>query len=312
MTHALAAAVFALAQAAPAASQAQELAGRVVHGVEEAGIEGARVELHRVTETGGGIVDSTTSGPDGAFRFRLPGDEGRPLFLAAARYEDVRYFGPPRHAGMDAAEPYEVLVYDTAAVGAPPEDLRAAIRQIVVAPGLEGGLDVAEIVDVVGPSDRTLVAADDSVALWSVPLPDGASAPRVVDGGVAAGSVEFTGGRAVLRSMISPVGVRMSYAYAIEGDELEITLAHPTDRLEVVVIGADAEVRGAAHAETSTRRGHLVHRYEAASLAAGETVAVALVTPGRVDRWVWIWAAIGAALLAAAALVALRGRAAAG
>lgn len=258
------------------------------------------------------MIDSTTSGPDGAFRFTLPEDGGRPLFLAAARFEDVRYFGPALHAGMSGDGPYEVLVYDTLVLASPPADLRVGIRQIVVAPDPAGGLDVAEIVDVVGATDRTLVAADDTLALWSGSLPDGAIDPQPVEGGVAAGAIEFADDRVRLRSMIAPVGVRLSYAYRVDDDEVELTLEHPTDRLEVVVVGMEAEVSGAAHAETSTRQGRLVHRYEAAGLEPGETVSIGLVTRSGVDRWVAIWAAIGGFLLAAAAIVALRGNATAG
>lgn len=299
----------AVAQDAP-----REFTGRVVHGAgggeDTDGMAGVQVELHRVSAGGGGVVDSTVSGPDGSFRFRLEADdEARPLYLAAVRYLGVRYFGSALHAGMSADEPYEVAVYDTAMVTAPPSDLRVGVRHVVVTPGLEGGLDVAEVVDVIGPEDRTIVSASDTLSLWSTALPEGARNPQVIEGGAPAEVVRFVGGRVELGSMVTPVGVRLSYTYGLDGDELELPIEHPTDRVEVVVAGAEAEVSGASHAETTTRAGRLIHRYEGTSLQPGGTISIRLVDEGRgVDRWALIWAAIGLALLGGAAALALTGR----
>ena len=286
-----------------------ELAGRVVHGVDGEAIADAPVELHRVTTEGGTVVDSTVTAADGSFTFRLPGEEGRPIFIAAARHDGVRYFGPAVHAGAGTGDGYEVSVYDTVAVGAPPDDLRVGVRHIVVTRARTGdGIDVAEVIDIVGEEDRTIVAAADTLALWSTELPDGARAPQALEGGVPEGSIVFEGGRARLRAMIAPVGVRLTYAYGVEGDEFEVPIEHPTDRVDVVIAGADAEVTGAVHSETSTRGGQLMHRYEGTSLEPGETITVRLVSAGGgTDPWVWIWVGIGAVLLAAAGLVAKLG-----
>lgn len=317
----LVAVLLAASLLAPAPARAQDastqLTGRVVHrvgaGEEMDGGEGVadvQVELHRVTAGGGEVVDSTVSGPDGGFRFRLEADdEARPLYLAAVRYQGVRYFGPALHSGMSAEEPYEVAVYDTTTVTAPPADLRVGVRHVVVTPGPEGGLDVAEVVDVIGPDDRTIVAASDTLSLWSTALPEGARNPQVIEGGAPAEVIRFVGGRVELGSMVTPVGVRLSYTYGLDGDELEVPIEHPTDRVEVVVAGAEAEVSGASHAETTTRAGRLIHRYEGTSLKPGETIGIRLVDEGHgVDRWALIWAAIGLALLGGAVALALTGR----
>ncbi|HSM08152.1 MAG TPA: hypothetical protein VLA33_03960 [Gemmatimonadota bacterium] len=279
--------------------------------VERAGVPSMTVELHRVTAEGGSIIDSTVTGPDGSFRFSLSDDEERPLFLVAARHLGVRYFGPALHAGLEPEGPYEVVVYDTSAVASAPADLRVAVRHVVVTRGPAGGLDVAEVIDVIGPTDRTLVAASDTLALWSTALPDEAAQVEELEGQLPTGAVEFLEGRARLRSMVPPAGVRLSYTYRVPGETLELLIEHPTARVDLVVAGADAEVRGAAHAETSTRAGRLLHRYEGVSLEPGETLEVRLITPGTGgagDRWVWIWLAIGAGLLAAAGALWWTGR----
>ncbi|MGD8496789.1 MAG: hypothetical protein PVF05_11405 [Gemmatimonadales bacterium] len=294
-----------------------ELEGRVVRGGGMAGDTARRegladltVELHRVTAGGGEVVDSTVSGPDGAFRFRLADDEeARPLYLAAVRYEGIRYFGPALHPGMTNEGPYEIPVYDTSMVSATPSDLHVGVRHVVVTPGIDGGLDVAEVIDVSGPEDRTLVAVSDTLSLWSTALPDGAEDPQVIEGGAPADVVRFVGNRVELGSTLTPLGVRLSYTYRLDGDELELAVEHPTNRVEVVVAGAEAEVSGASHAETTTRSGRLVHRYEGTALEPGDTIGIKLLAQGGgVDRWALVWAVLGLALLAAAGALAWTGR----
>lgn len=300
--------------ASPARS---ELNGRVVKGAgaerdtaRREGLTGLTVELHRVTAGGGEVVDSTVSGSDGAFRFELAGDdEARPLYLAAVRYEGIRYFGPALHPGMTSEEPYEIPVYDTVLVSATPPGLHVGVRHVVVTPGMDGGLDVAEVIDVAGPDDRTLVAASDTLSLWSTALPDGAEGPQVIEGGAPSDVVRFAAGRVLLGSTLTPLGVRLSYTYRMDGDELELAVEHPTDRVEVVVAGAEAEVSGASHAETTTRSGRLVHRYEGTALEPGDTIGIKLLAAGGgIDRWALVWAALGLALLAGAGALAWTGR----
>lgn len=286
----------------PAPVRAQSLEGRVVHGVTGAAVPGARVELHRVTAEGGSVADSARSGDDGGFRFSLSAADGA-VWLAAARYRGVLYFGPALHAPATGSEPYDVAVYDTTTAWAPPADVRVAIRQVVVAPAAGGGLDVAEVFDLAGRPDRTLVPGADTVALWAATLPDDASGVQPIEGGVPAEAIRFGAGGVELHSVLSPLGARVAYTYRVEGDELDLPVEHPTDRVELVIVDLDAEVRGAVHAETAERAGRIHHRYEGLDLAAGDRLRVRRMTPGGLDIWVLVWAAGGLLLLVAAYVV---------
>jgi hypothetical protein len=95
----------------------------------------------------------------------------------------------------------------------------------------------------------------------------------------------------------------VAYTYRVEGNELDLPIEHPTDRVELVVVDLDAEVRGAVHAETAERGGRVHHRYEGLDLAAGDDLRVRRVTPGGLDAWVFGWAAVGTFLLIAAYFV---------
>lgn len=284
--------------------EAQTLDGRVVHGVDSSAVAGVRVELHRVTATSGSVTDSTLSARDGSFSFTLPeaSDSGE-LWLAAARAQGIVYFGPPRHAGQSTEEPYEVLVFDSLTVHSPPEDLRVGIRHLVVTLGQAGGFDVAEVIDVLGPPDRTLVPVPDTLAIWTTSLPASAAGPRALEGGVATDAVAFGTGNVQLRSMISPVGARVTYVYSTPRTEIEILIEHPTDRLEVVVAGVDAEVSGATPAGSSVMGGETVRRYEAEAVAPGSRIRVAVAEVRGAGSSALIWAVVGAGLLLAAAIL---------
>ena len=287
---------------------AQTLEGRVVLGADSSGVEGVPVQLHRVTATSGAVVDSTVSSADGSFEFRLAEDSGPgALWLAAARHEGIQYFGSALHAGQPVGGPYEILVYDSITVTTPPPDLRVGIRHLVITSDPSGGFDVAEVVDVLGPSDRTLVPVPDTLTMWSSSLPASAVGPRVIEGGVPPEAVTFESGRVLLRSMISPMGARITFVYTTRQPELEIRIEHPTDRLEVVIAGLNVEVSGAELGESSLPGDPSIRRYQARNLSPGATVMVEVAGPPESGRSAWIWALIGVALLLAAAILWVTG-----
>lgn len=290
----------------------QSLEGRVVRPTGEP-VPGVPIELHRITSTAGSVADSGRSAAAGAFRFDVEDTPERAIYLVAAEHQGVTYFGPPLHLPLDGQRGYEVIVYDTVAVSVRPTGTRVGMRHVVVTPSA-GGLDVAEVYDIVGAEDRTLVPSE-GVALWASALPDGAASVRPVDDGLAPASVEVTSDSVRFSGVLSPAGMRIGYAYRIPGEVLRLGVQHPTDRVEIVVAGFPASVEGAVHAETGIRGQQAFERYEATSLDSGDELRVRWLVPGGFDRWVVIWLAGGVLLLAAAATlwfvdrggVALRG-----
>jgi len=283
---------------------AQSLEGRVVHGVDSSGVAGVMVELHRVTATAGSVVDTSVSSPDGSFSFGIDqAGSSDALWMAAARRGGILYFGPARHAGQSAGEAYEILVYDSMSVTAPPADLRVGIRHLVVTAGPTGGFEVAEVFDVLGSAHRTLVPVPDTLAIWSSSLPASAISPRAIEGGVPPDAVSFESGEIVLRSTISPLGARVTFVYATRSPELEIRIDHPTDRLEVVIAGLDVEVTGASPGPSTLSGGQTALRYTSENLLPGATVRVSVPNPPGAGPQALIWALIGMALILAAGIV---------
>jgi hypothetical protein len=268
--------------------------------------------LHRITASAGAVVDSTISLADGSFQFRLDEETSSDaLWLAAARHGGILYFGPARHVGQTLDGEYEVLVYDSITVTTPPTDLRVGIRHLVITAGSAGGFEVAEVFDVLGSADLTLVPVPDTLAVWSTSLPATAVAPRAIEGGVAPEAVTFESGQVVLRSMISPLGARVTLVYSTRSPELEIRIDHPTDRVEVVVAGLDVEVTGASPAAPSVRGGQTVFRFTAEDLLPGATVRVSGAERPGPGRQALIFALIGVGLLLAAGILWMSGNRAA-
>jgi len=170
----------------PECAVAQEVAG-VVALPDSIPVRGARVELHRVTEQGGVVVDSTVSDAMGRFSFLLSSnEEPGAVFLAAARHHGILYWGPPVHAASPTDRvDYVVAVFDTTVVSAPDGDLRTSIRHVVITPGI-AGLQVEEIIDIEGRPERTLVTSVDSIPVWVAELGAGASGVVLAEGGAPA------------------------------------------------------------------------------------------------------------------------------
>ncbi|MFQ5746675.1 MAG: hypothetical protein ACE5HF_05595 [Gemmatimonadota bacterium] len=278
--------------------------GRVLHAIDSTGAVGVEVELHRVTRDSGGVADRTRSGADGSFRFRRDEPEGSSaVFVVSARYGGIRYFGPPMHAGTQGSGEYDVLVYDTLEVSSPP-DLSVGVRHLLITPDPGAGdlVDVAEVIDVGGRPDRTIVPTAEASAVWVGRLPPGARGATVVPGGLPADQVSIDADRVLVRAPVPPTGVRLTIRYRVPVGRLEVPIDHPTRHFELLIAGGDVEasVDGLAGGEALDVSGLPYRRFSGSSLTPGTKVGADLTrrAPGRTGAWLWLLA--GGVLLAAA------------
>lgn len=292
-------------RAAPVPSQ--ELTGVIVR-PDSTSVAGVTVELHRVTEEEGALLDSTRTDGSGRFSFPLPDDQPGALFLAGARYQGVLYWGPPVHstAQPDAGD-YPVLVYDTLQVQSPALDLGTTIRHAVITPA-SNALQVEEIFDVRGRPDRTLVPASDSSLVWLGALARGAQGVLAAPGGVPPEDVVVLGDRIGFRGALPPSGIRLVIQYFVRGLEYQVTTGNSIGRLELLAMpgpGTLFEVSGISEAPARTGMPVPVRRFTASELEAGETVSLAVTfqDPPRSKAWIWLLAAFA---LGAAAFISMR------
>lgn len=291
-----------------AAQQPDPLRGRVLLGTDSIPVPGAEVALHRIAGESGGVLDRDTTGADGGFRLRggAAADSGG-LYLAATRYREVLYFGGAYRGGEEPPSPYRILVFETTPLGSP-DSLPVSTRHLILRPAEDGRWSVTDLVEVRNEGDRTLVAPSGRREVWSVPLPDGAGDAAVAEAGVSANEVTVSGGRVRVASTVPPGAQRVAMEYTLpEGEAVTLQTEHPVRRLELLVRGEGTEVAsGVLAAAGPVRfRGEVFGRYSAADLAPGARVTFTAGAGGR-GPLPWLFVALGAALLAAAALVRSR------
>lgn len=279
----------------------------VVRLADSLAVSGVQLELHRVTEESGALVDSTLSDGFGRFGFSLAAD-GPPtsVYIIGARYKGILYWGPPLHAtGTDTLTDYAVAVFDTTLVDSPVTDLALTLRHLVLTPA-DGGMQVEEILDVAGPVGRTLVSASDSVPSWSTFLPEGAHAVVPLGGGVPPEDVVLGDGTVGYAGPVPPAGVRLVLQYVVAGNTFDLRLGGPTGRMELLVVptqGMETDVTGLSESRVDESMGRAIRRYTGADLPAEHAVSVQFVwqAGGRRAAWPWL---LASGLLGVAALLA--------
>lgn len=299
--------VSASGAASPSDGNAQELRGRVAR-PDSTAVVGVAVELHRVSEESGALVDSTVTDASGRFTFVLaPDADPATIFLAGARHDGVLYWGPPVHASDPGMEPYAVVVFDTAMVSGPADDLRSSIRHVVITPSAVG-LAVEEIIDVEGRRGRTLVGATDSATVWSAALARDAHGIVPSAGGVPPEDLALLDGGVGFRGALPPSGIRVAVQYVVPSSEYVLDLDTPTGRLELLVMprpGLELRVTGLDEAPVGSDMRVPVRRFTGTDLPAGASLSVAVsIQPAGKNR-AGIWLIISLAL-GAAALVSVR------
>jgi len=295
--------------ATPALLHAQDMRGRVVL-PDSTPVPGARAELHRVSEQGGAIVDSTTTDASGRFTFTLDAEADPGIvYLAAARHDGLLYWGSPIHAGVSIdLSNYVVGVFDTTAVAGPLRDLPVGMRHVVITPGVSG-MQVEEIIDLRGVADRTLVPGDDSVVVWETSLARGASSLLPGPGGVPLEDLLPEGGRIGFRGALPPSGIRIVIQYLVPSLEYSLQLDHAAERLELLVMsrpGLDVQGNGLDEVPVGSDMQIPVRRFTRSGLAEGETLSVRITPaerPAAGRPWVWLLASLA---LGAAALASIR------
>ena len=169
-------------------------------------------------------------------------------------------------------------------------------------------MQIAEIIDVKGMPERTLLPASDSVFVWTGVLAANSHGVSPSPGGVAPEDLAVRDGTIGFAGALPPSGIRIALEYVVSGTEYSLRLGHPTERLELLVMpqaGMTLQVDGLVEASVGTEMTVPVRRFTAEEMAEGATVSVrvALEEPGRGRPWVWFLVSLA---LGAAALFSVR------
>lgn len=303
----------------PSSSPTQEevraaLEGRVLRAGEP--MHDARVVLHRVSADEAGELDSIPSGPEGGFRFELPGlpDPGAngQVYFASVRHQGILYFGPAVTRPIQLDSLYTIRVYDTVTAAPGGAVLPVQVRYLILE-SVPEGWQITDLFELRVPEDGTVVAREGDVT-WRHPLPSGAV--EVDDGGQEPGPASgadparprVDGGSVVVGRPLSPGARQLVIRYRVPAlDGLEIPFTVPVDEVELMVREPvpDLTITGLAPVEAVETEPGVSYRRFTGSLAAPTVVAIrSAAEPFRLPLE---WTAVGLALLlAVAGLYAVR------
>ncbi|MDP9349820.1 MAG: hypothetical protein M3P24_11885 [Gemmatimonadota bacterium] len=263
-----------LSGALPAA--AQRLQGRVTRGGEAVG--NVAVELHRVTRDSAGVVSRTQAGPDGSFAFTLPPADptGFTVLIATAEYLGVRYFGNPIHSS-ETLSGYTVQVFDTLTATPANAPLRVVRRDVIVLPEKDGGAEVNEVLQILNPTGKTLVAPQ-GMPLWAFGIPAGAGAFEAGEGKIGPESVQRMGDRVFLTGSFVPgaqeLFIRYRLARGARRTALPVAPATDTMNLFVRQSADEAKVAGLAPPALVEVEGEKFLRYSGAGIGGRKEVVL--------------------------------------
>jgi len=200
-----------LGEPSPRPSSAQQdppiLEGIVFEG--DSPLAAGNVTLHRVIpgdSMASGEVGSTVTGPEGKFRFLLPStpdaDVQGDIYFASVDFEGVLYFGAAITAAEQLDTLYVVRVFQVEEVPLEGVSLPVEVRTMFIE--FAGDEWVAtDLFAIANRGPRTLVAQEGG-AVWSYPLPLGATEPELGEGDMPPGAVTFEGGRVVVSAPLPP------------------------------------------------------------------------------------------------------------
>lgn len=242
---------------------------------------GQWVVLHRVGSDRAGPLDSTRSGPSGAFRFRYQ-LSGSPeaLYFVSAMYRGIAYFSPPLRSALASGGDADVIVYDTTT---DTTRLRVQGRHFVLSQPRDDRREIAEIFEIENPGPRTTVARDTVTPLWATTIAAAAEDAKVAPGDIAAAAVVFRPGRAELFAPLSP-GLRqvaLTYSLPARRFPLSIPVERETSVLEVLLEDPRASVRGPGLAEvaSATIDGRPFRRFLAQNVPRSAVIVVDVPAP---------------------------------
>lgn len=295
----------------PAAAQdagAGELAGRVVHGVDAAGVPDLEVRLVTVSEGDQTELDRTTTDDEG--RFSFPDVPHGPEVEVVTRFDEATYRSGPVRSIPGEVAPVDLTVFDTT------EDPSAVrIASWVVWLDRDVGVSIQQDLQVVNDADLTWLGADPDPdgtrAVLSVPLHPQATGFGFL-GRFAECCAVMRGIEYVHTSALPPGQTTATLRYFVEElEELTLPIRLPVDTFTLML--PDGVSIGGTPLEQAGQmdsRGQTYTMFGTARLEPGDVISLELrgLGPEQTSWWQYAAAAALALAVVAAGIVVLRGR----
>ena len=272
-----------------AASPPSIVEGRVVRPAitGEVPVPGLVVTIHRVGADSSGPIDSVRTDARGAYRFAYR-RWGSPdaIYFVAAVYRGIAYFSAPMRAAVVRGDDAEIVVFDTTT--APVRFTVQGHHYVIGAPRPTGLRDIVEVYEISNDTVVTAVGRDSMAAVWSAPIPRGATRFSPASGDVSASSLRARAGRVELLAPFAPGVKQLSFTYSLDPGAfpLEITLDRPNALLEVLLEEPGAQVRASSLRSqgSATTQGRTFKRFLASNAPEGERVSIEVPTSAAAAR----------------------------
>jgi len=247
------------------------------------GMPGVQVVLHRVGRALQGPIDSTISGPGGAFRFRWSPDTSA-VYLLSAGFAGIEYFSSPLIARDAAPDTGLVLVVSDTSSTAP---LVTASRHIVVSrPAKDGTRSTLEIVVLTNPGTISRIAGDSAHPSWATRLPAGALGFSAGNGDVSADAMTTRNDSVLLFAPVAPGEKQLVYTYELPAapGTVRLPLGDSIGVLNLLLEEREIPVSGAgiARADSQSIEGRTFQQWVGAA-RPGMTLEIAF--GGSTTRW---------------------------
>jgi hypothetical protein len=243
-------------------------------------VSGVRVVLHRVGQADQGPVDSTPSGSQGEFRFRLVPDTSV-LYLLSARYQGIEYFSLPldRASARDLS-PVTLVVRDTSSR----TPVTVSARHVVIPrPGDDGTREVLDLVLLFNRGTKTRVAPDSLGSSWSGPLPPASEGLELGESDVSPDAVNRRGDSVLVSAPISPGEKQLALQYHLPagGEAVELPVGAEPVALTVLLEepGASASGPGLARSDSQAIEGRWFRRWSG-DVPANAVIRISLASGG--------------------------------
>ena len=282
--------------------------GRIVTpaGTDVKPIAGVHVTVHRVGPDAAGPLDSMVTGADGRYAIGYTRSGSRDaVYFAAVVFRGIAYFSAPLTTPHTREDDGVIVVFDTTTAAIPFGTQGHHV--IVSAPGPDGSRKVMEVYELSNDTSVTVVGRDSLAAVWSAPLPRGASDFAAGQGDVAAAGLVVRDGRVAMLAPFGPGIKQLSFTYTLAPRHfpLEITLEHETGLLEVLLEEQAAQARAPslrAQPDASTQ-GRTFKRLLGQGAPKGERLRIDVpVVEARTRERVLVGVAVVIGLAMAAAL----------
>jgi hypothetical protein len=280
----------------------------------ETPVPGIVVTIHRVGADSSGPVDSMRTDAMGRYRFsyRRWGNADA-IYFAAAVYRGIAYFSSPIRAAIVRGDEAEIVVFDT--TSSPVRFTVQGHHLVVGAPRPTGLRDIVEVYEISNDTVVTAIGRDSLSAVWSAPLPPGATNFTPANSDVSASSLRARDGRVELVAPFAPGVKQLTWSYSLDARAfpLDITLDRANGMLEVLVEEPGAQVRAPSLRSqgTATTEGRTFKRFLAQNAPIGEHIRIEVPSTAAGARStvvIVLLVVAGLAMIVALAIAYRRGR----